>query len=177
MNLKDILAISGEGTLFRFIAQGKNAVIVENLETARRISAGPSAKVSALEEIAIYTSGEDLPLGKVMDMIWDLEQGGEAPSHKQGDAVLKEYFASAVPEYDRERVYTSDIKKVLNWYNQLHKLNLLIKEEEEQKEEAEEKGEEKTQEASAEGKTATVKAEKETKGSKGKKASSTSDES
>ena len=71
MNLKDILAISGEGTLFKFIAQGKNAVIVENLETGRRISAGGTAKVSALEEISIFTTGEDMPLAKVMDKIWE----------------------------------------------------------------------------------------------------------
>ncbi|MGB8357452.1 MAG: DUF5606 domain-containing protein, partial [Bacteroidales bacterium] len=81
MNLKDILAISGESTLFKFIAQGKNAVIVENLETGRRISAGATAKVSALEEIAIFTTGEDMPLGKVMDKIWEKENGGEALSH------------------------------------------------------------------------------------------------
>ncbi|HSO78325.1 MAG TPA: DUF5606 domain-containing protein, partial [Bacteroidales bacterium] len=76
MNLKDILSISGEGTLFKFIAQGKNAVIVENLETGKRISAGGAAKVSALDEIAIFTTGEDIPLGKVMDMIWEKENGG-----------------------------------------------------------------------------------------------------
>lgn len=130
MNLKDILAISGEGTLFKFIAQGKNAVIVENLETGRRLSAGATAKVSALEEIAIFTTGEDLPLGKVMDSIWERENGGETISHKLPDAELKKYFADTLPEYDRARVYTSDIKKVLHWYNILHKLNLLVKEEE-----------------------------------------------
>lgn len=128
MNLKDILAISGEGTLFKFIAQGKNAVIVENLETGRRLSAGATAKVSALEEIAIFTTGEDLPLGKVMDRIWEKENGGEAVSHKLPDAELKKYFTEMLPEYDRTRVYTSDIKKVLHWYNILHKLNLLVKE-------------------------------------------------
>jgi hypothetical protein len=130
MNLKDIVAISGEGTLFKFIAQGKNAVIVENLETGRRLSAGASAKVSALEEIAIFTTGEDMPLGKVMDRIWEKENGGEAASHKLPDAELKKYFTELLPEYDRTRVYTSDIKKVLHWYNILHKLNLLVKEEE-----------------------------------------------
>lgn len=130
MNLKDILAISGEGTLFKFIAQGKNAVIVENLETGRRLSAGATAKVSALEEIAIFTTGEDMPLGKVMDRIWEKENGGETISHKLPDAELKKYFIEALPEYDRTRVYTSDIKKVLHWYNILHKLNLLVKEEE-----------------------------------------------
>jgi hypothetical protein len=135
MNLKDIMAISGEGTLFKFIAQGKNAVIVENLETGRRQSAGATAKVSALEEISIFTTGEDMPLGKVMDKIWEKENGGEALSHKLPDNDLKKYFAEIFPEYDHDRVYTSDIKKVLHWYNILHKLNLLVKEEEEKKEE------------------------------------------
>ncbi|MCU0410825.1 MAG: (d)CMP kinase [Bacteroidales bacterium] len=96
MNLKDILAISGEGTLFKFIAQGKNAVIVENLETGRRLSAGATAKVSALEEIAIFTTGEDLPLGKVMDRIWEKENGGEAVSHKLPDAELKIFMTASV---------------------------------------------------------------------------------
>jgi len=139
MNLKDILAISGEGTLFRFIAQGKNAVIVENLETGRRFSAGATAKVSALEEISIFTTGEDMPLGKVMDRLWEKENGGEAISHKLPDAEMKKYFEELLPEYDRERVYMSDIKKVLHWYNILHKLNLLVKEEEGKKEEEEKK--------------------------------------
>jgi len=130
MNLKDILAISGEGTLFKFIAQGKNAVIVENLETGRRFSAGASARVSALDEISIYTSSEDIPLGKVMDLIWEKENGGEALSHRQPDSDLKKYFAEVLSDYDRERVYTSDIRKVIHWYNILHRLNLLVKEEE-----------------------------------------------
>ena len=130
MNLKDILAISGESTLFKFIAQGKNAVIVENLETGRRFSAGAASKVSALEEIAIYTTGEDLPLGKVMDRIWDKQNGGEAPSHKSADAELKKFFSDVLPDYDRDRVYVSDIKKVAHWYNILHRLGLLVKDEE-----------------------------------------------
>jgi len=130
MNLKDILAISGEGTLFRFIAQGKNAVIVENLETGRRFSAGATVRVSALDEIAIFTTGEDMPLGKVMNKIWEKEKGGETLSHKLPDAELREYFALVLPDYDRDRVYSSDIRKVLHWYNILHKLNLLVKEEE-----------------------------------------------
>jgi len=134
MNLKDILAISGEGTLFKFIAQGKNAVIVENLETGRRISAGGTAKVSALDEIAIFTTGEDIPLGKVMDLIWEKENGGETISHRLPDGDLKKYFAEALPDFDQDRVYTSDIRKVLHWYNILHKLTLLVKEEEKKEE-------------------------------------------
>ena len=160
MNLKDILAISGEGTLFKFIAQGKNAVIVENLETGRRISAGATAKVSALEEISIFTTGEDMPLGKVMDKIWEKENGGETLSYKLPDNDLKKYFGEAFPEYDKDRVYTSDIRKVLHWYNILHKLNLLVKEEEEKKEEAgteEVKAEAKVKAAPKEKKTPAVK--------------------
>ena len=130
MNLKDILAISGEGTLFKFIAQGKNGVIVENLETGKRSTAGPTARVSALDEISIYTDSEDIPLGKVMDMIWEKENGGPAMSHKEPDAELKKYFAETLPEYNSERVYTSHIRKVLHWYNILQGLNLLVKEEE-----------------------------------------------
>ena len=133
MNLKDILSISGEGTLFKFIAQGKNAVIIENLENGRRISAGGTAKVSALDEIAIFTTGEDMPLGKVMDLIWEKENGGEALSHKSPDDDLKKYFSEVLPDFDAARVYTSDIRKVVHWYNILHKLNLLVKEEEEVK--------------------------------------------
>ena len=141
MNLKDILAISGESTLFKFIAQGKNAVIVENLETGRRFSAGAHSRVSALDEISIFTSGEDMPLGKVMDRLWEKEEGGEAISHRQPDAELKEYFAEVLPEYDRDRVYTSDIRKVIHWYNILHGLNLLVKEEPQDEEQTSGEGE------------------------------------
>ena len=155
MNLKDILAISGEGTLFKFIAQGKNAVIVENLETGRRFSAGAHARVSALDEISIFTTGEDMPLGKVMDILWDKENGGEVISHRLSDAELKEYFAEVLPDYDRERVYTSDIKKVLHWYNILHGLGMLVRDEESPADEAETDAaeeEQKTGEKSPEGK-------------------------
>ncbi len=137
MNLKDILAISGEGTLFKFIAQGKNAVIVENLETGRRFSAGAQARVSALDEISIFTQGEDMPLGKVMDLLWEKENGGEVISHKLPDTELKEYFAGVLPDYEREKVYTSDIKKVLHWYNILHRLGMLVREEESPADDAE----------------------------------------
>jgi len=147
MNLKDILSISGESTLFKFIAQGKNAVIVENLETGRRFSAGAHSRVSALDEISIFTSGEDVPLGKVMDRLWEKEEGGEAISHRQPDAELREYFAEVLPEYDRDRVYTSDIRKVLHWYNLLYGLNLLVKEEQQDEEQA--GGEQDTKEAAS----------------------------
>jgi len=129
MILKDILSISGEPGLFRFIAQGKNAIIIEHLETKKRSSAYGSAKVSSLEDIAIFTEKEDMPLGKVFDLIYEKESGGPAVDSKVDTTKLKSWFEEILPEYSKDKVYTSDIKKVALWYNILHKLNLLIKEE------------------------------------------------
>jgi hypothetical protein len=126
MKLKDLLAIAGEHGLFKFIAQGRNAIIVEHLETGRRSSAHGSAKVSSLEDISIFTEKEDLPLSKVFDKIFEKENGGAAPDSKSDNNILKEYFAGVIPEYDREKVYTSDIRKVIMWYNTLHALNMLV---------------------------------------------------
>lgn len=129
MVLKDILAISGEQGLFRFIAQGKNAIIVEHLETKKRTSVYGSAKVNSLEDIAIFTEKEDMPLGKVFDLIHEKENGGPAIDSKAETSKLKEWFEGILPEYSKDKVYTSDIKKVAHWYNILQALNLLVKEE------------------------------------------------
>jgi len=144
MILKDILAISGEPGLFRFIAQGKNSIIVEHLETKKRSSAYGSAKVSSLEDIAIFTEKEDIPLGKVFDIIYEKANGGVAIESKNDGSTLKTWFEEILPDYSRDKVYVSDMKKVALWYNILHKLNLLIKEEPEA--EAEEKAESKSEE-------------------------------
>ena len=127
MILKDILAISGEPGLFRFIAQGKNAIIIEHLETRKRRSAYSSSKVSSLEDIAIFTEKEDIPLGKVFDMIHEKENGGPAIDSKADSGKLKTWFEGIIPDYSKEKVYISDIKKVAQWYNILHNLNLLVK--------------------------------------------------
>lgn len=127
MNLKDILSISGEPGLFKFIAQGRNAIIVEHLETKKRRTASGSAKVSSLEDISIFTEKEDLPLGKVFDLIFEKENGGASVDSKSDAGKLKSYFDEVLPEYDKDRVYVSDMKKVVTWYNILHKLSLLVK--------------------------------------------------
>jgi hypothetical protein len=134
MILKDFLSISGEHGLFKFIAQGRNAIIVEHLETGKRSTASSSAKVSSLEDISIFTESEDLNLGKVLDKIFEKENGGPAIDAKSPVEKLKSYFAEILPEYDKNRVYASDIKKVILWYNTLQKLNLLVKEEPEKPE-------------------------------------------
>ena len=131
MILKDILAISGEPGLFKFIAQGKNAIIVEHLETKKRSSVYGSAKVSSLEDIAIFTDKEDMPLGKVFDLINEKENGGPTVDSKGGVNTLKSWFEGILPEYSKDKVYPSDIRKVAQWYNILHNLKLLVKEESE----------------------------------------------
>jgi hypothetical protein len=129
MNLKDILSISGEPGLFRFVAQGRNAIIVEHLETKKRRSAFGSAKVSSLEDISIFTEKEDLPLGKIFDLIFEKEEGGPTIDSKTDSDKLKAWFGELVPEYDKDRVYVSDMKKVVVWYNILQKLGQLVKDE------------------------------------------------
>jgi hypothetical protein len=141
MVLKDIMAISGQSGLFKFIAQGKNAIIVEHLETKKRSSAFSTAKVSSLEEISIFTEDEDMPLGKVFDLIHEKENGGPAIDYKSEPGRLKAWFEEILPQYNREKVYVSDIKKVAHWYNILHNLNMLVKEEPEESAEPEKSAE------------------------------------
>ncbi|MBN1951484.1 MAG: DUF5606 domain-containing protein [Bacteroidales bacterium] len=135
MNLKDILAISGKGGLFKFISQAKNSIIVESFTDGKRMAVHSSAKVSALEDIAIFTETEEVPLGDVFSRIFEKEGGKETINHKSSPEELKAFLESVLPEYDRERVYVSDMKKLVQWYNQLVSLNLLIPKEEEKKEE------------------------------------------
>ena len=123
--LKDLMAISGYGGLFKFISQARNGVIVESLETGKRMNAFATMKVSALEDIAIYTEEKEIPLEEVLVILHKYENAGEAISPKSDPGDLKDYFSAILPEYDRERVYVSDIKKVLTWYNLLLKYDLL----------------------------------------------------
>lgn len=124
--LKGILAISGHSGLFKMVTESKNSLIVESLETGKRMPTYSTSKVSALEDIAIYTETEDVPLKNVFKAINDKEEGGKtAVSHKSSSKELKSYFVSVLPDYDKDRVYVSDIKKVILWYNILHDKNML----------------------------------------------------
>ncbi|MDY6801828.1 MAG: DUF5606 domain-containing protein [Bacteroidota bacterium] len=136
--LKDILSISGHSGLFQFISQGRHGIIVESLETKKRMNASATAKITALEDIAIFTDTEDIALKDVFKAIFEKEDGGEAISHKSSADELKNYFEEILPDYDRDRVYVSDIKKVIQWYNQLHKLKMLNFEDEEEEKKVEE---------------------------------------
>jgi hypothetical protein len=135
MNLSGIISIAGMGGLYKVIAQSKNGLIVESLIDKKRIPAHSTNRVSALEDVSIYSTGDDVPLKDVFQKIYDKEKGAAAIDHKSADAELRSYFKKAFAEYDEERVYTSDIKKVLMWYNILQKEGLLDKKEEETTEE------------------------------------------
>lgn len=119
MTLKDILAISGQNGLYRFVSKGRNGVIVEGLTDKKRMNASSSLRVSALEDIAIYTDEKEVPLMEVFKKIFTKENGQPSIDSKSAPDQLKSYFAEILPDYDRDKVYVSDIKKVFSWYNLL----------------------------------------------------------
>ena len=123
--LKGILAISGQPGLFKMIAEAKNNIIVESIETGKRMPVYSSSKVSALDDIAVFTDSGDVNLKEVLKAIYTKEEGGSAISYKSAPDQLKSYFAEVLPSYDRERVYISDIKKVVRWYGILLRNDLL----------------------------------------------------
>jgi hypothetical protein len=125
IKLKDILSISGKGGLFKFIAQARNGIVVESIEDNKRHVASATARVSSLDDIAIFTHDEEVPLSDIFMMIHEKSEGKEAMSHKSSADDLKSFFEELVPDYDDERVYISDIKKVFQWYNQLHSHDML----------------------------------------------------
>lgn len=134
MNLSGIISIAGMSGLYKVIAQSKNGLIVESLVDKKRLPAHSTNRVSALEDVSIYSTGDDVPLKEVFQKIADKEKGGPCIDHKSADAELRSYFKKAFAEYDEDRVYTSDIKKVLMWYNILQKEGLLEKKEEAEEE-------------------------------------------
>jgi hypothetical protein len=121
MNLTGIIAISGKPGLFKVVAQGKNNLIVESLEDKKRVPAYSTDRISALEDISVYTYDEDVALTSVLEAIYKKQNGGEAPSHKEDKTTLENYLLEILPNYDQERVYFSDVKKIFQWYNLLHK--------------------------------------------------------
>lgn len=117
MELREILAISGQPGLYKYVAQSTRGVIVESLTDGRRMNASASSKVSALTEISMFTEGDDIALADVFTRIYEHTGGAQAISHKETPERLKEAFAEVLPEYDRDRVHVSDIKKCFSWYN------------------------------------------------------------
>ena len=118
--LQTILAISGKPGLYKLVSRAKNSLIVEILdETHRRLPAFAADRITSLADIAMYTDGDDVPLGKVLENMKQLEEYKEASINykKASGDELREYFAKVLPNFDRERVHVSDIKKLIQWYN------------------------------------------------------------
>ncbi len=124
MELKDILSISGQPGLFKYIAQSKTGMIVESIETKKRMNAYTTQKISSLEDIAIFTSEKEMPLSGVFKLIYEKEKGKAGIDPKSEPKELEAWFAELLPEYDRDRVYASHIKKIAAWYKLLvdHKI-------------------------------------------------------
>lgn len=128
MSIKKILSISGKPGLFELKVQTRTGFVAESLLDGKKITVGLRANVSLLSEIAVYTYSEEVRLAEVFKAIATKENEGVALSHKESDDQLKAYFREILPEYDEDRVYTSDIKKVLNWYNLLQPKGFVSKE-------------------------------------------------
>lgn len=123
--LKGILSISGQPGLFKLVAETKNRIIVESLATGKRMPANPTAKIISLEDIAVFTASGDIPLNDILKKIHLHENGGVSIDSKSPDKDIRKYFEILVPDYDQDKVYLSDIKKIILWYNILQGKNLL----------------------------------------------------
>ena len=121
MSLEKILTIAGKPGLYQLQNQTRSGFLATSLVDGKKISVSAKQNVSILSEIAIYTLTKELPLSKVFTKISEKENGGEAISHKSTRDELEEYFFGIIPDYDEDRVYPSDIKKVVQWYNLLTK--------------------------------------------------------
>jgi hypothetical protein len=129
MNLDKILAISGKPGLFALKVQTRTGFVAESLLDGKKITVGLRSNVSLLTEVSMYTQSDEKPLVEVLRSIAKKENNGPTPAFKEDKALMAEYFLQILPDYDQERVYASDIKKVINWYNILQSKGLVSSEE------------------------------------------------
>lgn len=127
MNIDKILAISGKPGLYLLKLQTRTGFVAESLQDGKKITVGLRSNVSLLSEISVYTYDGEIRLSEVFRAIAQKEDNGPAMSHKEDNATLETYFREALPEFDEDRVYASDIKKILNWYNMLQAKGLVSK--------------------------------------------------
>ncbi len=124
MEFNKIIAVSGKPGLYSAISQTKTGFIVESLTEKKRFPIASTNNVSLLENIAIYTYEEEVPLLTIFKQMFEKEEGKEALSHKESGNKLTAYFSEILPDFDEDRVYTSNIKKVIQWYNILVKAGM-----------------------------------------------------
>lgn len=125
IDLEGIVSISGKPGLYRLLATSSKGLIVESVESGKRLPTDPHNSISTLDEIMIHTQEGETPLGELFQRIYDAEEGGRSIDHRSSKDELREKFEEVLPEYDREKVYPSDIKKCFQWYNLLHEANAL----------------------------------------------------
>ena len=119
MKITDILAIAGKPGLYQVLASGSASIVVESMMDGKRSSVPGTARVSNLADITMYTNDDDVPLMDVLNRIHDAQQGAEGPSHKDAAQSIRDFIDGIVPELDHDRVYQSDLKKLVQWYNLL----------------------------------------------------------
>lgn len=130
MDLKKILTVSGKPGLYQLVSQGKNSIIVESLLDKSRMPVFASMQASSLDDICIFTMDEDMPLKDVFKQIFEVKEGKKADSiYSLDNSGLKKYMEEVLPQYDKERVHVSDMKKLFVWYNILHDNEMLSFEE------------------------------------------------
>ncbi len=126
MDLSKILSISGKPGLYKLIGEAKSNLVVESLLDGKRGPAFPHERISSLKEISIYSASEDVPLKDVFKSLHDVQNGQPVDNVKKMDSnALKALFEKVLPDYDKDAVYTSDMKKVFTWYNLLLEKDLL----------------------------------------------------
>lgn len=128
MSLEKVLAISGKPGLYALKIQTRTGFVAESLIDGKKITVGLRSNVSLLSEISVYTYDGEVRLSEVFRAIAEKENEGAAISHKEDNAKLESYFREVLPEFDEDRVYASDIKKILNWYNMLQANGMVGKE-------------------------------------------------
>jgi len=121
MSLEKIVSITGKPGLYKIISQTRSGFLAQSLLDDKKINISARHNVSLLSEIAIYTLTEEVPLREVFSKISQKENGKETISHKSTNDELEEFFFNILPDYDEDRVYPGDIKKVVQWYNLLTK--------------------------------------------------------
>lgn len=117
--LRTILSITGKPGLFNIISQSNRMLIVEDIVSKKRTPVHSRDKVVSLGDIAMYTEGEDKPLGEILELVYENMKGEKIDVKSMNNDTLREKFGEILPDYDRDRVYPSDIKKLFSWYNLL----------------------------------------------------------
>ena len=117
MKITDILAVAGKPGLYQVLASGSASIVVESMLDGKRSSVPGTSRVSNLADITMYTHDEDVPLLDILNRMHDAQKGAAGPSHKDDAQTIRDFVDGIVPELDHDRVYQSDLKKLVQWYN------------------------------------------------------------